>query len=109
MTLQIEFWTVVGFLITFLSFIGGVAKWLFGKAEDRQAARFASLEQTVKETASRWNELEREFLEFKAKLPVDYVRREDYIRGQTVIEAKLDAVYEKLDNVQHRQDQNLRG
>ena len=109
MTLQIEFWTVVGFLITFLGFVGGMAKWLFSKAEDRQAARFASLEQTVKETASRWNELEREFLEFKAKLPVDYVRREDYIRGQTVIEAKLDAVYEKLDNVQHRQDQNLRG
>lgn len=61
----------------------------------------------MRETASRWNELEREFLEFKAQMPVDYVRREDYIRGQTVIEAKLDAVYEKLDNVQHRQ--NLRG
>ncbi|EBA1658035.1 hypothetical protein HW82_27195 [Salmonella enterica] len=107
MTLQVEFWTVVGFLITFLSFVGGMAKWLFSKAEDRQAARFASLEATMKETASRWNDLEREFLEFKARLPVDYVRREDYIRGQTVIEAKLDAVYEKLGNVQNQQ--NLRG
>ncbi|EAP7476069.1 hypothetical protein EKP32_24375, partial [Salmonella enterica] len=85
----------------------GLAKWLFSNAEERQVARFRSLEQTMKETASRWNDLEREFLEFKARLPVDYVRREDYIRGQTVIEAKLDAVYEKLDNVQSRQ--NLRG
>ncbi|STN25667.1 putative phage-related exported protein [Escherichia coli] len=43
MTLQVEFWTVVGFLITFMSFVGGMAKWLFSKAEERQAARFASL------------------------------------------------------------------
>ncbi|MCN2262768.1 hypothetical protein MLL02_26285, partial [Escherichia coli] len=30
------------------------------------------------------------FMRFKADLPLNYVRREDYIRGQTVIEAKLD-------------------
>lgn len=107
MTVQVEFWTLVGLLISFIGAACGLAKWLFSNAEARQAARFVSLESTMKETALRWNDLEREFLEFKAKLPVDYVRREDYIRGQTVIEAKLDAVYEKLDNVQHRQ--NLRG
>ncbi len=28
-----------------MSFVGGMAKWLFSKAEERQAARFASLEQ----------------------------------------------------------------
>ncbi|ECS8449410.1 hypothetical protein MSU26_001830 [Salmonella enterica] len=107
MTIQVEFWTLVGFLISFIGAVCGLAKWLFSNAEARQAARFTSLEQTMKETASRWNDLEREFLEFKAKLPVDYVRREDYIRGQTVIEAKLDAVYEKLGSVAHQQ--NLRG
>ncbi|EAU6991983.1 hypothetical protein MMG36_002363 [Salmonella enterica subsp. enterica serovar Newport] len=107
MTIQVEFWTLVGFLISFIGAICGLARWLFSNAEARQAARFMSLEQTMKETATRWSTLEREFLEFRAQLPVDYVRREDYIRGQTVIEAKLDAVYEKLDNVQSRQ--NLRG
>ncbi|EBO3826565.1 hypothetical protein DSF30_06450 [Salmonella enterica subsp. enterica serovar Oranienburg] len=107
MTIQVEFWTLVGFLISFIGAVCGLAKWLFSNAEERQVARFRSLEQTMKETATRWSTLEREFLEFRAQLPVDYVRREDYIRGQTVIEAKLDAVYEKLDNVQNRQ--NLRG
>ncbi|EIW6805903.1 hypothetical protein NI497_003325 [Salmonella enterica] len=107
MTIQVEFWTLVGFLISFIGAVCGLAKWLFSNAEARQVARFTSLEQTMRETASRWNQLEREFLEFRAQMPVDYVRREDYIRGQTVIEAKLDAVYEKLDNVQNRQ--NLRG
>ena len=43
MTLQVEFWTVVSFLLTFMGFVGGLAKWLFSKTEERQAARFASL------------------------------------------------------------------
>jgi hypothetical protein len=81
MTLQVEFWTVVGFLITFMSFVGGMAKWLFSKAEERQAARFASLEQSLQQSASNWGELEKEFMRFKADLPLNYVRREDYIRG----------------------------
>ncbi|MCN7401001.1 hypothetical protein MLJ47_26080, partial [Escherichia coli] len=81
-----------GFLITFLSFVGGMAKWLFNKAEERQAARFASLEQSLQQSASSWGELEKELMRFKADLPLNYVRREDYIRGQTVIEAKLDAL-----------------
>jgi hypothetical protein len=41
-------------------------------------------------------------MRFKADLPLNYVRREDYIRGQTVIEAKLDALYNKLEVVQYR-------
>ena len=69
MTLQVEFWTVVGFLITFMSFVGGIAKWLFSKAEERQAARFASLEQSLQQSASNWGELEKEFMRFKADLP----------------------------------------
>ncbi len=36
-------------------------------------------------------------MRFKADLPLNYVRREDYIRGQTVIEAKLDALDNKLE------------
>ncbi|ELC3498516.1 hypothetical protein RI881_004099 [Salmonella enterica] len=107
MTLQVEFWTVVGFFITFLSFVAGLARWLFAKAEERQAVRFASLEQTVRDITTHRNDLERRFLEFRAQLPVDYVRREDYIRGQTVIEAKLDALYDKLDAVQQRQHREI--
>ena len=100
MTLQVEFWTVVGFLITFMSFVGGMDKWMNSKAEERQAARFASLEQSLQQSASSWGELEKELMRFKADLPLNYVRREDYIRGQTVIEAKLDALYNKLEVVQ---------
>ncbi|MBJ3229777.1 hypothetical protein JGB83_23460, partial [Salmonella enterica subsp. enterica serovar Stanley] len=43
---------------------------------------------------------EREFLEFRADLPLHYVRREDYLRGQAVLEAKLDALYSKIELIQ---------
>ena len=35
-------------------------------------------------------------------MPLHYVRREDYIRGQSVIEAKLDALGSKLEAAQLR-------
>ena len=43
--------------------------------------------------------LERDFLNWKADMPIHYVRREDYVRGQVIIEAKLDALYNKLEVV----------
>lgn len=100
MMLQVEFWTVVSVFLGFLGFVGGIAKWLFSRAEERQAAQFASLEQALQQSSGNWNDLEKEFMRFQAELPLNYVRREDYIRGQTVIEAKLDALYNKLELVQ---------
>lgn len=45
---------------------------------------------------------ERNLLRLRAELPLEYVRREDFIRNQTVIEAKLDALAEKFDKGGHR-------
>ena len=41
-------------------------------------------------------------MELKAHLPDHYVRREDYIRGQTVLENKIDKVAMQLENIQLR-------
>lgn len=41
-------------------------------------------------------------MNLKADLPMHYVRRDDYIRGQSVIEAKLDGLAHKVDNVRLR-------
>ncbi len=40
---------------------------------------------------------EKDLLRLKADLPLQYVRREDWIRNQTIIEAKLDALAAKID------------
>lgn len=54
----------------------------------------------IRQDSNKWRDLEREYLRFLADLPVQYVRREDYIRGQTVIEAKLDAIASEVKVVQ---------
>jgi len=42
-------------------------------------------------------ETEKAILQLRAELPIHYVRKEDWVRNQTIIEAKLDALANKLD------------
>lgn len=65
-------------------------------------SRLDALDSAAKADVGQWQRVERELLNLKADLPLHYVRREDYIRGQSVIEAKLDALGIKLENVQLR-------
>lgn len=51
----------------------------------------------------RHGELERTFLKFLADLPKEYQRREDHIRFETVISAKLDALGSKFELFGERQ------
>ncbi len=122
MHVQIELWALltflIGLLITFLGCVFGFAKVLGGQIDKRLDEKFQAQE-TAREagakslrehidryigladrTATQVTNLERDFLKWQADLPVHYVRREDYVRGQTVIEAKLDALYNKLEVVQ---------
>ena len=118
MTVQLDFWQIVTLLLAFFAFVAGGAKVLFGQIDRRLDERFDALESARKaadtamqdtirrhtdeevKTAAKLEALDREFLKFRADLPLAYVRREDYIRGQSVIEAKLDALYNKLEVVQ---------
>ncbi|MBG6248251.1 MULTISPECIES: hypothetical protein [Symbiopectobacterium] len=110
MKIEVEFWQLVGLLLVFLGFVFAAGKILLAQIELRLNERFGALEQGRSQSEKGWQRLEREFLEFRADLPVTYVRREDYIRGQTVIEAKLDAVYNKLELVQqHRMNGGQHG
>ncbi|MCG8991460.1 hypothetical protein LH427_04775 [Laribacter hongkongensis] len=122
MTVQVEFWQLLtflaGLLLSFLSFAFVAGKMLLSQVDRRLDQRFQAME-SARETAGRhwdekfaalleqnkreaegWQSLEREFLRFQADLPLNYVRREDYVRNQTVIEAKLDAVALKIENIQ---------
>lgn len=118
MTVQVEFWQLMSFLAG-LAFTGvtsliGVARWWAAQSERRLDERLQTLDMARQSDARRWDErfadllsqndaistLERDFLRFQAELPLSYVRREDYVRNQTVIEAKLDAVALKIENLQ---------
>jgi len=64
--------------------------------------RLDGIETTAKAEANQWQRIERELLNLKAEIPVHYVRREDYIRGQSVLEAKIDGLGMKMENAQLR-------
>lgn len=124
MTIQIELWALLTFLVgLLLAFLGAsfaAGKVLLGQVEKRLDTRFEAQEKTNKaqqthwdtrfealerasrEESAQWQRVERELLTLKADLPVLYVRREDYVRNQTVIEAKLDAVAVRIENLQLR-------
>jgi hypothetical protein len=64
--------------------------------------RLDGIEVLHRADAAQWQRVERELLTLKADLPLHYVRREDYIRGQSVLEAKLDGLGVKMENAQLR-------
>lgn len=113
MNVQLELWHLITLLIGFFGFTAGFGKVLLDQVEkrlnERHATLGAALEQHLsqeKEFVGQLKKLEHDFLGLRAELPVQYVRREDYIRGQSVIEAKLDALYNKLEVVQLRGQRN---
>ena len=120
MTLQIDFWQLLGLLLGGLGALWGVVRQGLAQSqrhiEERLAlqdtareahhralaGRLDGIEAVNREEAAQWQRIERDLLRMQAEMPLHYVRREDYIRGQSVIEAKLDALGSKLEAAQLR-------
>lgn len=124
MTLQVDLWQLLGLLLGLLATLAslglGFARMLLSQVEQRLDERFLSLQKARddsrvvclnrfseidrerREEIAQWQRVERDLLALRAELPLHYVRREDYVRGQTVVEAKLDALALKLENLQLR-------
>lgn len=119
--MPLEFGELIGWAISLLSIfttvVFGLVKLLLAQFEKRLGERFAAQDEARKAATKHWEEsfakvldrqekdaqalaqLERSFLKFQAELPVNYVRREDWVRGQSVIEAKLDGLALKFENI----------
>lgn len=113
MTITVDFWQVVSLQLTFLAFCAGVLKLQFAQSEKREVERFTALREALAEhiseerhTTSAVRELERQLLRLQADLPVQYVRREDHVRNQTIIEAKLDGINLRIDALNGKGNQN---
>lgn len=105
--------TVLGVFMTLLFFLGKLLVSQFEKRLDEKFAsqeevrttstkhwdtKFSALEKAAANEAKEWQRIEREILSMKADLPVQYVRRDDYIRNQSVIEAKIDGLAVRIEN-----------
>ena len=102
MTVQLEFWHVISVLIAFFTFAAGIGKLLLMQTQQHLDKRFEALEVAHGREAHNWQRVERDLNTLRSELPLNYVRRDDYIRGQTVLESKLDALAIKLENAQLR-------
>ncbi|PTQ68145.1 hypothetical protein [Pseudomonas sp. GV071] len=107
----------ISLLGIFTTLVFGLVKLLLWQFEKRLDERFSAQETARKEASQVWEgnfekvlsrqdkdaealrRLENEFLRFKGELPLEYVRREDWVRGQSVIEAKLDGLALKFENL----------
>lgn len=120
-TIQLDLWQVILLIITVIGAFAGVGKLLLSQINKALDLRFAAIEAAAtvqkqhwdarfgellsqqKKEGESWARIERDLLTFKAELPTRYVLRDDYVRNQTIIEAKLDAVAMKIENFQLRQ------
>ena len=118
MNVTLTFWQLITLLIAFMGFVWGAARILLAQIDKRldekfkaqEAARKAGdeniqeiLRQHIAEEAKNSDqlvELERQMLRWQADMPLNYVRREDFIRNQTIIESKLDGLALRIENAQ---------
>lgn len=98
-----------GLLSVFVPIVVGLIKVLLHQFEKRLDHRFQTLTaqvnscmQRIEQNENAVHDMEKTFLRWQAELPMQYVRREDFIRNQTVIEAKLDAMFAKMDLIRMR-------
>jgi hypothetical protein len=116
MMVSLTLWQLIILLLAFFSCVAAFGKILLNQFEKRQAERFEAQEKsrmeaqahwdqrfsTIDSSSREWARIEKDFLRWQAELPFRYVLRDDYVRNQTVIEAKMDAVITRLENLKLR-------
>jgi hypothetical protein len=92
----------------FLFLVGLVAAWsliMMGVQKSIMAVGFKTLGDQImelKKASEKIQGFERQILELKADLPLNYVRKEDFIRHEVVINAKLDRLRDLLEDLKEK-------
>jgi len=121
MSAPLELWHLISLLLAFFACVGIFGRVLFvqfdkrleerfvaqerlrGESQGQWSRRFDQLENSANDEREEWRRLERELLKLMASLPLDYVRREDWVRNQTVLESKIDGLALRIENLTLRQ------
>lgn len=59
-------------------------------------AMFDRHQRLISHDAERWSQLERTIYELRVLLPIEYVRREDWIRFSATLDAKMDGLRDEM-------------
>lgn len=88
MTIQVDFWYLVGLLLGFITTLTTFGLILINQIDrriDTQNERVNKIEKSLHDTLTR--------------LPLEYQRREDAIRFETILNAKLDAIGARIERL----------
>ena len=99
--ISIEFWQLVGFLLSFLGVCWGFGKMLLAQFQAQQEER----QKQQARLHEKVEQLENQFAEQKALLPEKYVLRDDYLRHQAILEAKMDSIQKTLTDLYKMESQ----
>ncbi len=106
MRLEIEFWQLIAMATTVgIAVCGafwGMAKMMMAQAKAQIDAQFTQITKHLTKQDDSTRRLERELWEFRAELPRDYVRREDYVQAIAIITTKIDGVMLRMENMFHQ-------
>lgn len=95
MTINVEFWHLVGLLISFLGCCFGFAKMLVAQFQNSLSERHHN----QMKVNDKVEDIEKQLNQMQSALPLNYVLRDDYIRGQAILEAKMDALHKILSDL----------
>ncbi|PSD18871.1 hypothetical protein C7E19_01870 [Stenotrophomonas maltophilia] len=96
MKISLELWQALSLVLALLGTLVGLVKWGISQIKASIDQRMAGFEKA----AEGWRKQELDLLGLRAELAREYVRRDDHIRSQTVIEAKLDAINSEIKSIQ---------
>lgn len=107
MILELEAYQAIGILLTIAGSVWGAGKAFFTRFDAALKERDDSLEVAISHVSKQLNQqsadvrqIEKDLLILKAELPEKYLTRADFNRTFTVVEAKLDRLYELLNQKQ---------
>ena len=89
-------WNAVAVLVTIAlawsGFLIWIIRWLLVRAIANIEERVSAASKAAKDATTGLQKHREEYLTFLGRLPIDYYRREDMIRFETLTHAKLDAL-----------------
>jgi hypothetical protein len=91
MTVQADFWHLVELLLGFIGVLATAGKLFMAQLQDRMTQQNEHI-----------HKVEIQINETLAKLPLEYQRREDAIRFETVLNAKLDAIGLRIERLMEK-------
>lgn len=94
---RFELWQLITLLLGFFGVIFGFAKLIAGQFEQRIQGSLSSLEKMItahveeeRQSFAQVSQLQQSVASLQLELAKDYVRREDYVKNQTILEGKID-------------------